>query len=313
MEKIYNFWKRDNFYVNCYILPFATKKKPSSKTASVYNSYFTKNFVNTDKKFRSVQLLSLIDNISKNKGYIGSKKDKTFLISLDLDINTEYMFKNILKCFESYKNIENEDLENPVAKFFQLFYPTFWYETNSSKENNRKLRLVYVLDNKINKKQLYFIVDKFNYIVKSVFSTQIDCASKNIKQIFFGTRNTVYSNKIVRIFNFKGLVNAINWFCFKYGIRTSDIKNTVLLNNDISISMNEMINSNDYGEALWLYVALYHFKWEKYLNCKQKWKDKFLATMLKQPYFKPKRNTKGYMLYEVLQDKYFNSKILKFD
>ncbi|MBU4693259.1 hypothetical protein KQ876_03550, partial [Mycoplasma sp. CSL7491-lung] len=72
---------------------------------------------------------------------------------------------------------------------------------NSSNENNKKIRLVYAFDSNINVDVAKNIAQKLITILEYVFLTAVDKASKNIKQIFYGTKNNVFVNTNLRIYN----------------------------------------------------------------------------------------------------------------
>ncbi|VEU75771.1 Uncharacterised protein [Mycoplasmopsis maculosa] len=291
---LYKIWNRDKYCSNFYIFYKKYEQKPTNLDAKKMNFLFHKNVVEKEKKLNTMKLSSLIDAISQNKSYICSTGEHTRFINIDIDFNGKEIFLTLLRYFNQV--FSKDDLNNKNNKemtFLRYFYPTFCYETNSSNlPYNAKMRLVYAFNSNVEKDLAVKITEKLILIIQNIFNSKVDSASKNIKQIFFGTCKRVFANKNVRVYDANKLLEILNYVIWLFDFK-EELKNN---NFTISYEFSNSIFSNDYDEALWIYIALSKINMEFMLITKQKWIDKFKDTVNRRPYFKVKKNTKGYKL-----------------
>ncbi|QNM93318.1 hypothetical protein H9M94_03130 [Mycoplasma sp. Pen4] len=290
---LYRMWDQDKYCSNFFIFYKRHNSKPSAYHASKMNGLFHKTVIEQDKKLQTMKISSLIDAISQNKSYICSTGTTTRFINIDIDEKANRIFSTLLKY--NNKFFTKSDLNNKNDKemlFLRYFLPTFYYETNSSTDTKARIRLVYALDQNVSKELATKIVEKLIIVIESIFNSKIDTASKNIKQIFYGTLKNVFSNKNIRVYSAEKLLEILN-YVFKLLNLSEKHRNSSF---GITYDFNNSFVSNNYDEALWIYVALSKHNKEHLLITKKKWIKKFEDTMNRRPYFKVKHNTKGYEL-----------------
>ncbi|MBU4693237.1 hypothetical protein KQ876_03415, partial [Mycoplasma sp. CSL7491-lung] len=230
-----------------------------------------------------------------NKSYICSTGQKTRFINIDIDSKAEILYKTLTNFYK--KVIKFEELNNKRRSdmlFLKYFLPSFWYETNSSNENNKKIRLVYAFDSNINVDVAKNIAQKLITILEYVFLTSVDKASKNIKQIFYGTKNNVFVNTNLRIYNSTKALEILQLLFKKFNLN-EDYEESKKSKN-IKYDLIGVIKSDDYEEALWIFIALSKINLQYLLKTKPKWIKKFEDTIQRRPYFQPKNGSKGQKL-----------------
>ncbi|VEU75292.1 Uncharacterised protein (plasmid) [Mycoplasmopsis maculosa] len=298
---LYKMWNKEKFCTNFFIFYKKYKHKPTHFDAQKLNSLFHKNIIEKNKKLQSMKLSSLIDAITNNKVYVSSTGTKTKFLNIDIDYNGNEIFKTLLKYYNFvFEKTDLNNKNNLEMSFLKYFTPTFFYETNSSSFTLKKMRLVYALDESIEKELAVKIVEKMILIIKNIFNAEVDKASKNLKQLFYGTVNKVFSNKNVRIYNAKKLLEILDYFINLYELEENKKTKSIF---SYKYNLTDFIEVDNYEDALWIYIALFKINMGHLLIAKQKWLDKFKDTMTRRPYFKVKRNSKG---YEILK----NSKLI---
>lgn len=313
MENVYNFFNFENYYVNVFLSKHGYKNKPTGAQASVINYAFHKNFVSGKQKIQSTKLSTVVKNIKNNGIVISSTGKLTSTIFIDIDNCGNELYNYLLSAKNqifSYKETKCNNKSAPkinTNEFFNMFLPSFWYETNSSTPENRRLRLVYLFFQRFDSEKLKQFVEKLNTILSFLFvGISIDKCSFNIKQLWFGTKKDVFINNKTRIYHIEESLNTLNKFIHNFKLdfiffnnfidnqifRSSKNSQNLLLNGEIFEEF------NSYEDALWKYVALFHLKQHKFFKTKQKWLKKFETTMKKRPFFKPKKNSMVWEIYK---------------
>ncbi|MCT4469968.1 hypothetical protein [Mycoplasma sp. HS2188] len=299
---LYKIWNKSQYCTNFFVFYKKFNKKPSAYDASKMNRLFHENVVEKNKKLKTMKLATLTEAVSQNKSYICSTGENTRFVNIDIDANAFKLFRTMLRYYnQKFSKNELNDKSQPEMLFLRYFLPTFHYETNSSKGlHGTKVRLVYAFDRLISKNELTLIVEKLKGLIYGVFGAIVDNASKNIKQIFYGTIKRVFVNQNVRIYNAQKMIEVLNYVL---NILAIEVKTSSILKSyesGISKVSNNLFETHDYDEALWMYVALYHLNLQHLIITKPKWIKKFEQTMKNRPYFRVKHNTKGYELLNKL-------------
>ncbi|QJR43772.1 hypothetical protein HLA87_03220 [Mycoplasma miroungigenitalium] len=296
---LYKIWNSNSFCTNFYIFNKSFKSKPTHDDAKLINYYFHKQLVFPNKKIQTTRFSRLVNAIKQNKTYICSTGKTSRFINIDIDDNTENIYKTLVDYYS--KKIELKEMNDKTNKnslFLKYLLPTLAYETNSSSMSKPKLRLIYALASNCDKELLTKTTEKLIFLINYCFNSIVANASKNLKQLFYGTLNKVFDTKNIRVYNLEKLDEILDYIFWLLGI---ELPLTAKKHSNISIKITDVIYSNNYDEALWIYIALSKLNLQYLLFTKQKWLDKFHKTIINRPYFKVKRNTKG---YEILQ-KYF--------
>ncbi|MGV2393880.1 UNVERIFIED_CONTAM: hypothetical protein O8I53_13570 [Campylobacter lari] len=196
-----------------------------------------------------MKLATLTEAISQNKSYVCSTGEKTRFVNIDIDFNANKLFLTLLKFYNQvFSKTELDDKSKPEMLFLKYFLPTFHYETNSSKAPYKvKMRLVYAFDKLISKDELTLITEKLKSLIHIVFGAVVDVASKNIKQIFYGTINRVFVNENVRIYNAKIMIEVLEYVLNILNIETETCSK---IKTHRAINHHNLFETYDYDEAL---------------------------------------------------------------
>ncbi|MGV2393506.1 UNVERIFIED_CONTAM: hypothetical protein O8I53_11455 [Campylobacter lari] len=213
------------------------------------NNLFHKNVVEKNKKLQTMKLNTLVDAIKQNKSYICSTGEKTRFVNIDIDFNASKLFLTLLRYYNQvFSKSDLNDKSDDKMVFLKYFLPTFHYETNTSQMPYKaKMRLVYVFDKFISKDELVLITEKLKSLIYSIFGAKVDDASKNAKQIFYGTINRVFANQNVRIYNVSKMIEVLDYVLNMFDIKCETIKQK---NKFKTINTNNLFESYEYDEAL---------------------------------------------------------------